>query len=232
MPTACFKVGGFDEIMMNLTNLFHRSPKPPLPTPIHKLSAKDLEFGFKDNGGINYYRINTQLGIGLEHYGKAMEFTMWMAAGLQPTELHHLLDIQAEVIEQLVEGKKGKLEILMWVNREIRLRSEMVIHTELLYNFIACHYIREDESMSEWVESIHNEKVIAFKECVKTRTAYEFFQLPELRNTTAITSMSPEEWNTHWSGSIREQEKLQKQIDYLRSELKSAPVRKTTKRAS
>jgi len=206
--------------------------KPPAPKPIHKLSAKDLEFGFADNAGINYYRINTQLGIGLEHYGKAVEFTMWMAAGVQPTELHALLDLQAQVIEQLVEGKKGKLEILMWVNREIRLRSEMVIHTELLYNFIACHYIREDESMSEWVESIHNEKVIAFKECVKTRTAYEFFQLPELRNTTEITSMSPEQWNEYWNDSIRAQKDLQTQIDYLRSELKSAPLRKTERKRS
>jgi len=130
----------------------------------------------------------------------------------------------------LVEGKKGNLAQVGWVLREIRLRQEMVIHTELLYNFIACHYIREDEPLSEWVESIHNEKVEAFKDCVKTRTAYEFFQLPELRNTTAISSMSPEEWNKHWSDSIREQANLQKKIDYLRSELKSERGRKISKK--
>lgn len=200
------------------------------PKEVKRLTAKDLEFAFKDNSGISYYRINTQLGIGLEHYGKSMEFTMFMAAGLAPAELNKLLDHAESIVEGLVEGKKGNLAQVGWVLREIRLRQEMVIHTELLYNFIACHYIREDEPLSEWIESIHNEKVEAFKDCVKTRTAYDFFQLPELRNTTAISNMSPEEWKQHWDGSIREQANLQKKIDYLRSELKSDKKRKTSRK--
>lgn len=206
---------------------FKSKDKPP-----NRLTAKDLVFGFKDVQGVNYYRINTQLGIGLEHYGKAMEFTMWMAAGLQPTELHALLDLQEEVIQKLVEGKKANISVIGWVNREIKLRAQMVIHTELLYNFIACHYIREDEPLSEWVEAIHNEKVEAFKQCVKERTAYEFFQLPELRNTTEISSSSPEEWNEHWTDSLREQTNLIKKVQYLKLELRSVKDRKTAKKAS
>ena len=211
-----------------MINLFTKKK----PVPVKKLTAKDLDFGFKDTAGLSYYVINTQLGIGLEHYGKAMEFTMWMSAGVTAAELNTLLDVQEEVIEKIVEGKKGQLAILGWVNREIRLRQQMVIHTELLYNFIACHYIREDEPMTEWIESIHNEKVEAFKKCVKERTAYEFFQLPVLRNTTAISSMSSEEFQEHWTGSIREQQNLHKKIEYLKSELASAKDRKTSRKVS
>ena len=214
-----------NNLLKKVKSLLYKRPKE-----VKRLTAKDLEFGFKDNAGISYFRINTQLGIGLEHYGKAMEFTMWMASGLAPTELNKLLDHAESIVEGMVEGKKGNLAQVGWVLREIRLRQEMVIHTELLYQFIACHYIREDEPLSEWVESIHNEKVEAFKDCVKTRTAYEFFQLPELRNITGISSMSPSEWSEYWNGSIREQANLQKKIDYLRSELKSEPGRKISKK--
>ncbi len=206
--------------------------KKTVPTEPPKRTAKDLEFAFKDTAGINYYRINTQLGVGLEHYGKAMEFTMWMAAGLQPKELNSILEVMESTLEKLVEGKKGNLATLGWAINEIRLRQNMVIHTELLYQYIACHYIREDEPLTEWIEKIHNEKVSAFKECVKTQTAYSFFQLPELRNITAISHMSPEEWKTYWDGSIREQANLTKKIEYLKSELRSAKDRKTSKSPS
>lgn len=209
---------------MNLFKWF----KKPKPT---RLTAKDLDFAFKDDHH-TYHRINTQLGVGLEHYGKAMEYTMWMAAGLQPKELNSILDVMERTLEALVEGKKGNLATLGWAINEIRLRQSMVIHTELLYQFIACHYIRDDEPLTEWIESIHNEKVAAFKEIVKTQGAYDFFQLPELMNLTAISSMSPEEWKTLWDESIREQENLIKKVKHLRSGLRSAPERKTSTKAS
>lgn len=201
---------------------FKRKQPPKLRT------AKDLEYAFTDNAGIRYYRINAQLGVGLEHYGKAMEFTMWMAAGLNAKELETILTVMELTLEKLIEGKKGNLANLGWCINEMRLRKQMVIHTELLYQYIACHYLREDEPLTEWIESIHNEKVTAFKECVKTQTAYHFFQLPELRNLTAISHMSPEEWKMYWEGSIREQQNLQRKVDYLKSELKSAKERKTS----
>lgn len=210
---------------MDLKNLFRKSPPPT------RLTAKDLDFAFKDDHH-SYHRINTQLGVGLEHYGKAMDFTMWMAAGLHPKELDMILDVMERSVENIVEGKKGNLAILGWGINEMRLRRFMVIHTELLYNFIACHYIRDDEPPTEWIESIHNEKVEAFKLFVKTRGVNDFFQLPELRNLTPTSSMSPEELKNKWQESIREQENLIKKVKYLRSGLRSAPERKTSTKAS
>ena len=209
-------------------NLFKRKRKPK---QVKQLRAKDLQFAFTDTEGVSYYHVNAQLGIGLDHYTKAMEFTMWMSAGMTATELHSLIDVGEQANENLHAGKKGNLATIGWVFREMRLRANMVIHTELLYNFIACYYIREDEPLSEWIESIHNEKVEAFKKTVKERTAYEFFQLPELINLTGISNMSPQEWNEHWNASIREQTNLQRKVDYLRSELASAKDTKTSKKA-
>jgi len=142
---------------------------------------------------------------------------MWMAAGLQPKELNLILDVMERELENLVQGKTGSLAKLGWGINEIKLRQSMVIHTELLYQFVACHYIRDDEPMTEWIESIHNQKVEAFKEIVKTQGSYDFFQLPELKNSTGISSMSPEEWNQSWNESIREQQNLIKKVGYLKS---------------
>lgn len=209
--------------------LFKTKAKPKESSP--PLRGKDLTFAFRDAQGRAYYHNTTQVGQSLEHYGKAMEFTMFMSAGMNATELTQLINLQEEVIEKVVEGKKGNLAILMWVCREMKNRSQLIIHTELLYNFIACYYYREDEPVTEWNETIHNEKVEAFKQIVKEGSAYDFFQLPELKNLTAISSMSREEWTEHWNASQKEMARLQSQIDYLRSELASAPDRKTSKKA-
>jgi len=182
-----------------------------------------------DGSGVQYYRINTQLGIGLEHYGKAMEFTMWMSSGLTARELNDLIRVAETEMEQLVAGKKGSLAKVGWVLQEMRLRQEMVIHSELLYQFIACHYIREDEPLTEWIEAIHKEKVQAFKAMVKAGgSAGFFFQFPELKNLTGISSMSPEEWNGYWTESLMKQEALKKQLKYLRSGKGSAKEAKTS----
>jgi hypothetical protein len=210
-----------------IKNLFKSKPKDP----VKHLTAKDLEFGFKDNEGRSYYHINVQLGIGMEHWGKANDFTMYMAIGLHPNEIDRLCDLGKHICEEIVRGK-DLLSRVTWVFEEIKLQKLLIIHPELLYNFVACFYLREDEPMSEWVESIHNEKVEAFKDCVKTRTSYEFFQLPVLKNLAGISSMSPEEWNKHWNDSIRAIADLNKKIDYLESEIRSAPIKKTSRKVS
>lgn len=211
-------------MISTLRRLFRTPAKP------RRITAKDLEPAFVDLNGRQYYRINTQLGIGLEHYGKAMEFTMWMSAGLTARELDRLI-VQAEAeMENLVQGKKGTLAKVGWCLQEIRLRRDMVIHTELLYQFIACHYIREDEPLTEWIESIHNEKVEAFKAMVrKAGESYSFFfQFPELKNLTGISTMSSDEWNAYWTESLTRQENLQKQLKAIRSVKESASGVKTS----
>lgn len=197
-----------------------------------RYAARDLDFVFKDLDGHDYFRHTTQTGQSIEHYGKAMEFTMWMSAGLKASELTQLIDLQELVIENLVAGKKGSLAILGWVNKEMKLRQEMVIHTELLYNFVACHYIRDDEDPFVWVESLHNEKVAAFQKMVKEGSTYDFFfNLRELKNLAGITNMSPEEWNQHWTESMRQQRSTLQKVAYLKSELESATSRKTPRKA-
>lgn len=197
-----------------------------------RYQARDLDFVFKDTEGRDYFHHTTQTGQSIEHYGKAMEFTMWMSAGLKASELLQLIELQELVIENLVIGKKGSLATLGWVNQEMKLRQEMIIHTELLWNFVACHYIRDDEDPFVWVESLHNEKVEAFKKMCREGSTYDFFfNLRELKNLPGISNMSPEEWNKHWNESIRLQREMLQKIAYLKSELESAPGMKTRKKA-
>lgn len=205
----------------------------PKPTEPPKRTAKDLEYAFTDNAGIRYYRINTQLGVGLEHYGKAMEFTMWMAAGLQPKELDIIVDALEKAWLACIEGKQAHAVVGACI-MELRTRRTLVLHLELLYNFIACHYIREDEPLTEWIESIHSDKVDSFKEIVKkTGDEYGFFLgFPELRNLTEISSMSREGWNKRSNESTKEVKDLRIKVNYMLSVIESAKSKKTTKRAS
>jgi len=218
--------------MINPFRRWFVRPEPTRTTP-RRLTVADLEPAFKDVEGRQYYHHTTQTGQSIEHYGKAHEFTMWMAAGLTGAELTYLIDLQNEVIESMMEGKQPNTAILGWVNQEIKLRRQMIIHTDLLYNFIACHYVREDEDPSVWVESVHNEKVEAFKRISKEGDTHAFFfGLRELKNLTGIIHLSPEEWSKHWNDSLRAQADLTKKAEYLKSEIASAKQRKTGTKAS
>lgn len=229
MLTGNIEMGTIEKIRQRIADWI----APRVETPIHKMTGRDLQWAFKDLLGQNYYHIDNSKGIGFEHYGKAMEFTMFMSAGLSGKEITTMIEFQEEVLENMVAGKKGSLSILGAVNTEMKNRKNLVIHTELLYNFVACHYIREDESPKAWDEQIHNEKVEAFKAMLKADHPYGFFfQFPELKNLTKISTDSPEKWNSWWNESMRQLESLPKKIDYLRSMQSSVKDKLTPKRAS
>ena len=215
---------------MNLKNIFKRKIKQVDPPPV-KMGA-DMTFKFKDTKGVPYYHNDNPLGQSIEHFGKAMDFSMLMSAGLNRAEFHGLIDVAEKALEDLVSGKKGNLAIVGWVLKEMKLREELIIHSDLLINYMACFYYRHDEPVDRWISQIHDEKVEAFKLCVQGGNAYDFFQIPELMNLTAFSSMSPQEWNEHWNASTRELKNLQRKVDYLKSEQESMQGMKTSKKAS
>lgn len=207
-----------------------------------RYQARDLDFAFKDTAGVSYFRHTTQTGQSVEHYGKAMEFTMWMAAGLQPTELNILIDLietanqncTTRIIknENVESNTPTNRAIIGWATQEMRLRQTMVIHTELLYNFVACHDIREDEDPFVWIEPIHNEKVEAYKKMVREGSTYDFFLgRQELKNLAGISNFSPDEWNQHWQESEKRQRDMLRKCQYLKSAILSEKDTRIRKKA-
>lgn len=201
---------------------------------VPKVTHESLELAFQDTNGKRYYRIPAVMALPLERFGKAQEFIMWMSAGMSATELRGLISVVKESLGNLVAdmvSKEKKHDALVKAGaavNEMEMRADLVIHTELLYNFVAVHYIREDEPIDRYVESIQQEKVDAFKEMVSQGGAYGFFShLPELANINKSMNLSPEEWEQYFHASLKEQQRLKKVIEYLKSERKLERDRKT-----
>jgi len=185
-----------------------------------RIKASDGEFAFNDTEGRRYYRTIKTYGVYVERYGKGLEYLMWMSAGLTPEELDELVDVANEELAKGFKGTKSSPVVVGGVLREIQLRRHMIIHTELLYNYLACHYIRDDEDPAIFDQKIHDEKVEAFKNICKEGNTYDFFQVPELRAINDHLKLSKTEWEEQWSGSIREQKELKRRTKIMKSGLK------------
>lgn len=192
------------------------------------VTHKDLEFAFKDLDGRSYYRIPAVMALPIERFGKAQEFIMWMSAGMTASELQSLIQVAKKEVELMVDGKVKNWVKVGAVLNEIEMRSNLVMHTDLLYQFVAVHYIRDDEPIDQFIEKIQDEKVQAFEKMVRHGGAYGFFsQVPELANINKSMNLSPEEWEEYYHASKMEIKRLAKMTEYLKSERKFEQDKKT-----
>ena len=193
-----------------------------------KKKHPDLEFGFKDVRGRRYYRIPAHIAMPIERFGKLQENIMWQSAGLSGSELDSLVERMEEEMENLVQGKRGSLAKVGVVINEMKLRKQMVLHTELLYHFIAIQYIREDEDPAVYDDEIQNEKVEAFKEIVKKKDIHFLYHLKELKEVSKSLNLSQEELTELWRQSELEQKRMKEVIKALKSDLRSVKEKKTS----
>lgn len=184
------------------------------------------ELVFADQNGKRYYRVTGEMQP-LERIGKAQDFLTMMASGLTDEELGMLIAVIDNELAKGMAGQKVEFKKMGAALSEISTRKNMILHSELLYNFLAVHYIREDEPANEWIESIHYEKVRQFKKENKGNSTYFFFQVPELKLINGLLRASESEWNEFWQDSLTEQERLKRKVSYLLSEVKST-LGKTT----
>jgi len=158
----------------------------------------------------------------LERIGKMQDFMDLMGMGLTRGEVEELITAADNEMSMAMAGKKANLSTVGWVHKQILDRSEMILHTELLYNFLAVQYIRDDEPTNEYVHSIHVEKVAQFKKDNEGSSTYFFFQVPELKLVNAFLKFTETEWNEYWKDSQKEQSKLTRQINLLASMKRSS----------
>jgi len=203
-------------------NLFKKKPTQPTP---HQF--KDLEFGFKDLDGRIYHRFPTTVQFPLERHAKRADIASWMSAGLTANELKSLVGIAIAELENLVAGKKGSLVRASAAMNQILVRDNMVIHHELMYQWIAVHYVRDDENLYTVSDNIMDEKIEAFKKMVEGGQLLDFFQLPELKNICNTIGLSSEEFQQYWSESMTQMRIMNQKLKYLTSELKSQQKKKT-----
>ena len=189
------------------------------PTKEHSIG--DLEFIFKDQDGHKYYRFPTTVKFPLERHAKRADIATWMSAGLTSTELHKLVAVAIDELENMAAQKKGSLINASAALHQILLRSNMVLHHELMYQWFAVHYVRQDEPLYTVSDSIMDEKIEAFRKMVAGGRLLDFFQLPEVMNIANTIGMSKDEFQQSWKDSQTEMKVLNRKIEYLTSVLKS-----------
>lgn len=127
------------------------------------LTKENLAFSFYDLNGNAYYKFPKEIELPITRTGKVQEQLMWLSKGVSVEEYTKALDVADKALTDGLLNKKGGAKI-GFIIEELRDRCKMVIHDELFYNIIATQIIRQDESVSEFNNQIHMEKVVAFKE--------------------------------------------------------------------
>ena len=176
---------------------------------------KDLERCYVDMKGQVYYRVPKGIDFPIERYGKAKHFMMLMRAGLSDTEIEKIIASMESLLPQITAGKNAaKFGYLI---EEMRRRKDIVLHTELLYNFQAVHWIRQDEPVERYSNEIQMQKVDQFKLEVAERGAKFFFATEELKNILQKLNWSNAEWETFWHESLVEQRALDETLKIISS---------------
>lgn len=178
------------------------------------LDKKQLEKCFVDRNGKIYYRFPESVALPVERLGKLNQFIGWISAGLTASELNYFLD---EIDKALNDGlankdKKASARIGSLVT-QIRERQNMVIHTELLYNFLAVQWVREDEAPDVYNNEIQMQKVEQFKKEVANSNSYFFFQQKELKRLNVLLSFTEDEWKQYWQESLDKQRALKSALE-------------------
>src|SRR3990167_3240393 len=173
-----------------------------------------LELCFMDSKGKKYYKFPEAMSLPVERFGKLQEFMMWMSAGLTSVELDTLLDEAEKALMTCMIDKKGFAKI-GFILTQIRERKTMVIHTELLYNFLAVQVIRQDEQAEHFNNAIHLEKIEQFKKETSEGRTYDFFLRIGLKKLNDLFNMSEEEWTRFWGESLEAQRVLSEMVKII-----------------
>jgi hypothetical protein len=184
------------------------------------LSIKNLDFAFIGIDGKKYYHFINHLDLPLERFAVKKTLLSWMALSLDVKEFDQLIEVAKLSLNEGLKTGKSAAKI-GFILTQMEDRRKMVVHTDLLYQFIAVHYIREDENADGYSDLIQMEKVEQFKKEVEAKGSGFFLGKRELKSLYDMTDWSPSEWATYWQESLIQQKALKIQLDSMESELVS-----------
>ena len=185
-------------------------------TSTKRIDKKNLEYRFHDSDGKVYYGFPESLPLPLERWGKLKDFLMYMNIGLSGEEFKQLVDVAEQNWISYIKSGKNAAKV-GYIFQELKNRNNVVMHTELLYNYLAVQLIREDEDVETFNNEIHMEKVTQFKKESANGKHYFFFQKPELKKLHEFWNFTQEEWNKFWTESEIQQKMLQESLNTILS---------------
>jgi hypothetical protein len=177
---------------------------------VKPIGFEDLNLAFVDDQGKAWYEFGTGLANPIKRIEQQSQFISFLSSRVSP----EAMEIAYEgVTKAFNEGKY--LEGLVIFKRFMDMR-EMIVPLDVLINAIAADFIREDESITEVNEKIHQEKADYLKKIIDRGDEF-FFQLTVVKDLSERFKIGRDSWEVISKGFKGSLEDLKKEIDLVRS---------------
>lgn len=155
--------------------------------------------------GKTYFMYGNKNMMPVVRYGEMMKFMQYMAKGLSPEEDDMIDNEIATAIEMGLKNPKFKASVHIgsWI-QERRKRKQMLVHHELIINFLAVQLIREDEDPMTISPSIHFEKVVEFEKASIQGNSFFFINSKALKPVKDLLNLSESEFIQQFQKSKEE----------------------------
>jgi hypothetical protein len=195
-----------------------------------RTSAKypGLEFAFTYSGH-DYFQYGDRVELPINRMGEIMRFQQLISAGVTGDTLRTLTDAMNTEIAKLTTTDPKKKEFseslsrLNRLNTEIMFRRDAAVPTELMYNYLAAVYIRDDENPTAFIWDIHLQKVETFKTISENDHAF-FFANAHLRASISWLNITEENWPEFLSLSKVSEQWTKTILSHISSWNKSEPT--------
>jgi hypothetical protein len=177
---------------------------------VKPIGFEDLNLAFVDDQGKAWYEFGTGLANPIKRIEQQSQFISFLSSRVSP----EAMEIAYEgVTKAFNEGKY--LEGLVIFKRFMDMR-EMIVPLDVLINAIAADFIREDESITEVNEKIHQEKADYLKKIIDRGDEF-FFQLTVVKDLSERFKIGRDSWEVISKGFKGSLDDLKKEIELVRS---------------
>ena len=171
---------------------------------------EDLNLAFIDKSGKAWYEFGNGMANPIKRIEQQSQFVSFLSARVSP----EAMEIAYEgVTKAFNEGKY--LEGLVIFKRFMDMR-DMIIPLDVLINALAADFIREDESITDINDKIHQEKCDYLKRLVDNGDSF-FFQLTAVKDLSERFKISRDSWAVISKGYKESLNELKEEIELVRS---------------
>ncbi len=171
---------------------------------------EDLNLAFIDESGKAWYEFGNGMANPIKRIEQQSQFVSFLSARVSP----EAMEIAYEgVTKAFNEGKY--LEGLVIFKRFMDMR-DMIIPLDVLINALAADFIREDESITDINDKIHQEKCDYLKKVVDNGDSF-FFQLTAVKDLSERFKIFRDSWAVISKGYKESLNELKEEIELVRS---------------
>lgn len=144
------------------------------PTSFHKLvfesqrkpvNFENYDLQFVDSNGKRYYKCRNPLDEPIVRKGRFEQSFLELEAAVSRKELDKILEAMEQALNRKDKknGMSPDLGMIGHLINELKLRKDTLLHPDIMFEMVACMYIREDEHPGKFDEEIHAQKIEQFK---------------------------------------------------------------------